>query len=182
VIATDEDPSAQILAGGETVHPGDRVFIVLVGFFRQGEEGRKILETQGLLANKVGSDAQVMSPVRPSHPMVARYSSRFSVGEQSRWLPSERSSSKTRTWRLKVPRWWWFLLCTSLAMALPKVTKRVPKVTGGNQPWGTPRVRISASSTPASQRSAPVAGSKAMTRSRGQASMRVAPSLRYTSP
>lgn len=32
------------------------MFIVLLGFFRQGEEGSQILETQGLLANKGGSD------------------------------------------------------------------------------------------------------------------------------
>lgn|GEM_PF-2029737 len=38
--------------------------------------------------------AQVKSPVRPSPPMVARCSSGFSVGEQTRRLPSERSSSE----------------------------------------------------------------------------------------
>ena len=40
------------------------------------------------------SGAQVMRPVRPRPPMVAAYQSGFSVGEQRRRVPSERTSSK----------------------------------------------------------------------------------------
>ena len=80
--------------------------------------------------------------------MVASNQRTFSAGLQDRRLPSERSRSKPSTWLPKVPARWWFLPCTSLAIAPATVTKRVPGVTGRNQPCGTPKARMSASSSP----------------------------------
>jgi len=69
-----------------------------------------------------------------------------------------------------------------VAMAPPKVTNWVPGVTGKNQPCGTTSTKISDSSIPASARRIPVAGSKAMKRSRPRVSNSVPPSFRHTSP
>ena len=43
------------------------------------------------------------------------------------------------TWEQKLPSTWWFLPWMSAAMAPPTVTRRVPGVTGTNQPSGTKR-------------------------------------------
>ena len=69
--------------------------------------------------------------------------------------PSERMRAKRVTWRPKVPATWWFLPCTSLAMAPPTLTNFVPGVVGRNQPCGTAKSMISASVAPASQRMTP---------------------------
>jgi hypothetical protein len=64
-------------------------------------------------------------------------------------------------WLKKVPAPWWFLPCTSLAIAPPTVTKRVPGVTDKNQPRGTNVRKISSSDTPPSQDNTPVSASNA---------------------
>ena len=70
--------------------------------------------------------------------------------------PSGVCSANDSTWLAKLPSTWWFLPCTSAAIAPPTVTRRVPGVTGTNQPSGT-SVRMSASRlTPASTRTTPV--------------------------
>ncbi len=77
--------------------------------------------------------------------MVAAKKSGFSVGEQRRREPSDRTSSNWVTCDPKVPAMWWFLPWMSLAMAPPRVTYLVPGVTGRNQPRGTAKSRIWAS-------------------------------------
>ena len=96
--------------------------------------------------------------------MVAAYQSGFSVGEQSRREPSERTSSNCVTWQPKVPAMWWFLPWMSLAMAPPRVTYFVPGVTGRKNPRGTAKSRIWARVMPASAVSRPVSGSKSIRR------------------
>ena len=82
-----------------------------------------------------------------------------------RMVPSAMSRSIERTWLPKLPCVWWFLPCTSAAMAPPTETKRVPGTTKGRKPRG-PNVSIrSDSSTPASRRIRPVAGSNDLMRS-----------------
>jgi hypothetical protein len=126
--------------------------------------------------------AHVTSPVRPSPPMVAAKRSALREGEHSTRLPSERSSSKARTWHPNVPARWWFLPWTSLAIAPPIVTRRVPGVTGRNHPAGTMASRIRSTVAPASHRTMPFTRSKAMRRSSRVVSTRVPPSLRQLSP
>jgi hypothetical protein len=117
------------------------------------------------------SRARRISPVRPRPPMVAANSSGCCCAEQHSTRPSLRARSSATTWRPKLPKRWWFLPCTSWAMAPPTVTKRVPGVTGSSQPppSGSGRhstARMSASCTPASQASTPLSRSNAMKRSR----------------
>ena len=82
----------------------------------------------------------------------------------------------------KLPARWWFLPCTSAAMAPPTVTCRVPGVTGTNQPSGS-SVRTSASMlAPASTVSCPVASSRSSTRSIGVMSSTVPPAFSAGSP
>jgi hypothetical protein len=47
--------------------------------------------------------AHVTRPVRPSPPIVAANNSGFDCGEHSMRVPSERASSKRRTWQPKEP-------------------------------------------------------------------------------
>ena len=54
-----------------------------------------------------------------------------------RTLPSAISRSNERTWLPKLPWVWWFLPCTSAAMAPPMVTCRVPGSTGTHSPKGS---------------------------------------------
>ena len=61
-----------------------------------------------------------------------------------RIAPSAVSRSRLRTWLPKLPSVWWFLPCTSAAMAPPMVTWRVPGSTGTHSPNGS-SARISAS-------------------------------------
>ena len=133
------------------------------------------------------SVARSTTPVRPSPPIVAANIGPFSVGEQFMRVPSLRASSKDSRWRPKVPARWWFLPCTSLAMAPPTVTKRVPGVTGRNHPLPSASGRqatakMSASCTPASQVRMPVSRSKETKRSRPRQSSSRPPGLSATSP
>ena len=118
-----------------------------------------------ILSERIGSNrmlARVSRPVRPSPPIVARKSPSFSSGEQCRRSPEERSSEKPSTKRPKLPSAWWFLPCTSLAIAPPRVAWLVPGETGRNHPAGTIRRRMAASVTPGSAVSRPRSRSKAM--------------------
>ena len=128
------------------------------------------------------NSAQVIRPVNPRPPMVAANNSGRSVGPQSSRSPELRTSSRRVTWCPKVPARWWFLPCTSLAMAPPTVTYLVPGVTGRNQPPPTVSDRISLSRTPASQRIRPVAESKSRKRSSLRVASRVPPLFRQLSP
>jgi hypothetical protein len=114
--------------------------------------------------------------------MVARNQSGFCSGPQAMRLPSLRSSSMCRTWSPKVPAPWWFLPCTSLAIAPPTVASCVPGVTGSIQPRGIASRWISRSSTPASQTRLPLSASNSMKRSSPRVSHRAPPGLRQTSP
>ena len=72
--------------------------------------------------------------------------------------------SADRTCRAKLPATWWFLPCTSAAIAPPTVTCRVPGDTGTNQPAGRPATMSCSRLTPASQVARPVAGSRSRIR------------------
>ena len=64
-------------------------------------------------------------------PIVAEKSCELSTADNRCSFPSERSSVRASTWEPKVPRRWWFLPWTSLAMAPPRVTNWVPGTTAG---------------------------------------------------
>ena len=64
-----------------------------------------------------------------------------------------------RTWLPNEPSPWWFLPWMSDAIAPPIVTKRVPGVTGTNQPGGTITRSTSSIETPAPTVSVPAVGS-----------------------
>ena len=81
-----------------------------------------------------------------------------------RGSPSGSSRSNDRTCRAKLPATWWFLPCTSAAIAPPTVTCRVPGDTGTNHPAGSPATMSCSRLTPASQVTRPVAASSAMIR------------------
>ena len=63
----------------------------------------------------------------------------------------------SRTWAPIEPSTWWFLPCTSAAIAPPRVTWRVPGVTGTNQPFGIEQASSSSIETPAPAVTAPSA-------------------------
>ena len=128
------------------------------------------------------SCAQVMTPVNPMPPMVAANQSGFSVGEHSRRVPSDRTSSKQGTWLPKEPAVSWFLPWMSLAMAPPRVTYFVPGVTGRKNPRGTAKSRICASEMPASAVSTPVSGLKSISRLIPVVCSKVPSFSRQTSP
>ena len=65
------------------------------------------------------------------------------------------------TWLHHDPPLWWFLPWMSLAVAPPTVTKRVPGVTGTNQPWGTSQRMRSSRLVPARAVHVPVSRSRA---------------------
>ena len=68
------------------------------------------------------------------------------LGVTSR-VPTGVASVSDVTWEAKLPSAWWFLPCTSAAMAPPTETDRVPGETGTNQPRGTSPRRIASSSS-----------------------------------
>jgi len=105
--------------------------------------------------------ASRMIPVRPIPPQVAWKRSGWLARETSRTSPDATRRRSDDTWSVNAPSRWWFLPCTSLAIAPPTVTKRVPGVTGRNQPRGSAVASTSARDTPASQVSSPVLSSKA---------------------
>ncbi len=103
--------------------------------------------------------ARRMSPVSPMPPAVAQNSAGSPSLVTVRGSPPGSSRSNDRTCRAKLPATWWFLPCTSAAMAPPTVTWRVPGDTGTNQPCGSPATISCSRLTPASQVTRPVAGS-----------------------
>ena len=128
------------------------------------------------------TSAHRITPVSPSPPMVAANRSAFSVGDSSRVSPDERASARRVTWQPKVPALSWFLPCTSLAIAPPRVTNLVPGVTGRNQPRGTVTRRRSPSIAPASARITPRSQSAAIRRSHRCMRSTRPPSFNGTSP
>ena len=104
--------------------------------------------------------ARVMKPVRPMPPAVAQNSSPSGVTVFS--PPSGVSRSNDATWLAKLPATWWFLPCTSAAIAPPIVTCLVPGETGTNQPAGSPATISCSRLTPASQTATPVVPSRLM--------------------
>ena len=108
--------------------------------------------------------ARTMSPVRPMPPAVAQNSSGSDRPVTVRSSPPGSTMSADRTCRAKLPATWWFLPCTSAAMAPPTVTCRVPGDTGTNQPAGRPATMSCSRLTPASQVARPVAGSRSRIR------------------
>ena len=67
-----------------------------------------------------------MRPVRPIPPIVAHHRSGSDAAVITRTLPSASSISISLTWAPNVPSTWWPLPWTSLAIAPPTVTNRVP--------------------------------------------------------
>ena len=105
--------------------------------------------------------ARTTRPVRPMPPAVAQNSSGSDASVTVRSSPPGSTMSNDRTCRAKLPATWWFLPCTSAAMAPPTVTCRVPGETGTNQPCGSPATMSCSRLTPASQVTTPAAGSRA---------------------
>ena len=101
-----------------------------------------------------------MSPVSPIPPAVAQKSSGSPSGVTVTGSPPGSSRSKALTWLAKDPARWWFLPCTSAAIAPPIVTCLVPGETGTNQPCGSPATMSCSRLTPASQTATPVSGSR----------------------
>ena len=83
------------------------------------------------------SVAETTTPVRPMPPAVASKSCGSPSGVTILTSPSGVSSSNARTWSQNEPSRWWFLPCTSAAMAPPTVTWAVPGVTATNSPSGS---------------------------------------------
>ncbi len=110
----------------------------------------------------IATVARRMMPVSPMPPAVAQNSSGSQSGVTRRTCPSEVSRSNSGTWTAKLPATWWFLPCTSAAIAPPTVTWRVPGETGTNQPSGSMAVISCSRLTPASQVTRPRSASMAM--------------------
>ena len=108
--------------------------------------------------------ADTMSPVRPMPPAVAQNRAGSPCGVTVRSSPLGSSRSNDGTWAAKLPATWWFLPCTSAAMAPPTVTWRVPGDTGTNHPAGSPATMSCSRLTPGSQVTRPVAGSRSRMR------------------
>jgi len=106
--------------------------------------------------------ARTMRPVSPMPPAVAQNSSPSGVTVVS--SPSGVSRSRDVTWLAKLPATWWFLPCTSAAMAPPTVTCLVPGETGTNHPAGSPATMSCSRLTPASQTATPAVASRLMIR------------------
>ncbi len=108
--------------------------------------------------------ARTMSPVRPMPPAVAQNNDGSDCSVTVRDSPPGSTMSNDRTCRAKLPATWWFLPCTSAAIAPPTVTCRVPGETGTNHPAGSPATMSCSRLTPASQVTRPVAASSSMIR------------------
>ncbi len=108
--------------------------------------------------------AAAMMPVSPMPPAVAQNSSGSAPGVTRRSRPSASSRSKEGTCRAKLPATWWFLPCTSAAIAPPTVTCRVPGETGTNHPRGRAAVISCSRLTPASQVTRPASVSNSVIR------------------
>ena len=105
-----------------------------------------------------------MTPVRPMPPAVAQNTAGLPAGVTRTSSPPGSSRSSQRTCRAKLPARWWFLPCTSAAIAPPTVTCLVPGETGTNQPAGSAKTISCSRLTPASQVTVPAAGSNSAIR------------------
>ena len=81
------------------------------------------------------------------------------------WVPVGVTRVIERTWEQKLPSTWWFFPWMSAAIAPPTVTRRVPGVTGTNQPSGTNRSMRVSRLTPAPTVIRPASRSTAWTAS-----------------
>ena len=125
--------------------------------------------------------ASSTTPVIPMPPAVAQNTSAWSVGETS-MRPVGVARTRLVTCEQNEPSRWWFLPWMSAAMAPPTVTKRVPGLTGTNQPWGTNVcIRVSRL-VPAPTRTHPASRSTSSTPSRVVASMTTPPAHCAASP
>jgi len=124
--------------------------------------------------------ASRMTPVNPIPPQVALQSSGVPSFVQVSTSPFASIRRKDWTHSLKHPSIWWFLPCTSPAMAPPTLMSLVPGVTLRNQPLGTKCSTISLSNTPDSTLSTPVLSSKS--RKQSCALVQRMTSLRALSP
>ena len=103
--------------------------------------------------------ASRITPVSPIPPTVAQNSSGSRSGPISTTVVSASISRRRVTCVPNEPSRWWFLPWMSLAIAPPIVTKRVPGVTGTNQPRGTMMSSRSSRLTPADTVTVPAASS-----------------------
>ncbi|XHO03206.1 hypothetical protein ACEQUB_00064 [Ralstonia syzygii] len=126
--------------------------------------------------------AHVMRPVSPSPPIVAANSSAWLFRAHSSCEPSLRARPRRRTCRPNVPRTWWFLPWTSLAMAPPSVAYLVPGVTGSIQPRGIATSSSCSSVAPGSARRMPAFQSAAIRRSSGRVCITWPDAARQLSP
>ena len=108
--------------------------------------------------------AATMSPVSPMPPAVAQNSDGSDCSVTVRVSPSGVTICSDRTCRAKLPATWWFLPCTSAAMAPPTVTCLVPGETGTNHPAGSPATISCSRLTPAWQVTRPVVASRSTIR------------------
>ncbi len=103
--------------------------------------------------------ARTITPVSPMPPAVARKASPSPAGVTARRPRAGVRRSMATTWSANPPSTWWFLPCTSLAMAPPTVTWRVPGVTSTNHPRGTTARRRASRLVPAPTVTRPAPGS-----------------------
>src|SRR6266545_3227771 len=123
------------------------------------------------------------TPVSPIPPTVAQNrSASVPDGCSVRTTPSAPSRSSDSRWLPNEPSMWWFLPCTSAAIAPPTVTCRVPGTTGSHSPNGS-STRMSVSRlTPASHRTVRAARSTACTVASRVRSSTVPPAFCAASP
>jgi hypothetical protein len=122
-----------------------------------------------------------MIPVSPMPPAVAQNSSGSSLGVTS-WTPAGVARVSDVTWDAKLPSAWWFLPCTSAAMAPPTDTHRVPGDTGTNQPRGTSARRMASRLVPPPTARRPAASSLQVMWSRAAVATTVPPAFWAASP
>ena len=120
-------------------------------------------------------------PVRPIPPAVAQKRSGSESGVTV-WVPVGVTRVIEVTCEQKLPSTWWFLPWMSAAIAPPTVTRRVPGVTGTNQPSGTKRSIRVWRLTPAPTVTSPASRSTECTASSQVASRTVPPAFWAASP
>ena len=106
--------------------------------------------------------ASTMTPVSPMPPTVAQKRSGSVSGLSVTRSPRPSTTVMRETCDPKVPSTWWFLPCTSAAMAPPTVTIRVPGVTGTKKPAGTSAFMSASRLTPPPAVTVPAAVSRSI--------------------
>ena len=152
LVAPGEHRPAQVLAPGDRVEPGHRVGVRVVAGRHPRHQVVEVGAPVGVddEVRRLGAlqrDRRGRAPPRsgPSRRWWPRRSARCRrAGVSVRTSPSAISRSSDATWLPKLPSVWWFLPCTSAAIAPPMVTCRVPGSTGTHRPNGS-SARISAS-------------------------------------